>query len=170
MKLLGVPFQCLAAAAIGFVWASALHAQAPEGEPFPGVKSALTPQQYSAAGLNKLSPEEQARLDEALKEYFSGASHKVAEQAAAQAVDRAVKEKRVEAPTLIESHIVGTFTGWGPRTVFVLDNGQRWTLVGSDPPRASFPAVENPQVIIVRDMFGYKMAILGGTTLRVRRL
>ena len=170
MKSHGWTLFYLALAGTGWVWTPRVQAQAaPANEDFPGVKKVLTPEQYAAAGLGKLSPDEQARLDEALKGYFSGATAKVAERAASQAVDRAVKEKRVEAPTLIESHIVGTFTGWNNRTVFVLDNGQRWKPVDSNS-RASFPPAENPQIYIVRDVFGYKMAILGGTTVRVRRL
>ncbi len=152
----------------GLLCAPFVKAQAPAGESFPGVKKALSPAQFTAAGLGKLSPEEQGKLDEFLKGYFTGASQRVAEQAASQAVDRAVKEKKVEPATFIESHIVGTFRGWGERTVFVLDNGQRWKPVSTPP--ASFPPVENPQVFILRDTFGFKMAILGGTVLRVRRL
>jgi hypothetical protein len=169
MKLPGSPFTLVAAAAIGLALTQTLRAQAPEGGEFPGVKAALTPQQYGAAGLAKLSPEEQALLDEDLRRYFSGASEKVAQQAASKAVDQAVKEKRVSSATFIDSHIVGTFTGWGDRTVFVLENGQHWKPIDLNT-KASFPPVENPEVFIVRDTFGYKMAILGGTTLRVRRL
>jgi hypothetical protein len=169
MKLSGLSNTFFIAAVIGFMWVPALRAQAPDGGAFPGVKAALTAQQYSAAGLDKLSPEEKTQLDAALKEYFSGASEKVAQQAASQAVDQAVKEKRVEPATFIDSHIVGTFTGWGLRTVFVLDNGQTWKPIDLNT-KASFPPVENPEVFVVRDTFGYKMAIMGGTTLRVRRL
>jgi hypothetical protein len=169
MKLPAVLILFVVSAVLGFAWMPVLRAQSPESNAFPGVKAALTPEQYSAAGLNKLSPEEQAQLDQALKQYFSGASQKVAEQAATQAVDRAVKEKRVEPATFVDSHIVGTFTGWKPRTVFVLENGQRWKPVDSTS-KASFPPVEKPEVFIVKAMFGYKMAILGGTTLRVERL
>lgn len=147
---------------------SLTEAQEPAGESFPGVKKALTPAQFAAAGLGKLSSGEQGKLDEFLKGYFTGASQRVAEQAASQAVDRAVKEKKVEPATFIESHIVGTFHGWGERTVFVLENGQRWKPVSAG--AASFPPVESPQVFIVRDTFGFKMAILGGSVLRVRRL
>ena len=152
-----------------WVWAPYLHAQAPSGENFPGVKKALSPEQYAAAGLGKLSPAEQAQLDAALKGYFSGVTQRVADQAASQAVDRAVKEKRVETPTLIESRLVGTFSGFNGRTVFVLENGQRWKP-SDESVRGSFNPVDNPQIYIVRDMFGYKMAILGGTVVRVRRL
>ncbi len=169
MKFPGSILCVLAAAGAGCLWTPSLHAQAPAPDSFPGVKSALTPEQYAAAGLNKLSPEEKARLDEALKGYFAGATQKVVEQATTQAVDKAVKEKRAKAPDLIESRITGTFTGWTNRTVFVLDNGERWKPLDNNT-HASFPPVENPQVFIVRDAFGYKMAILGGTTVRVRRL
>ena len=154
--------------AAGLASVSSLRAQAPSGDDFPGLKQALSPEDYRAAGLDKLSPDEQAKLDAALRGYFSGASRKVAEQAASQAVDRAVTEKRVQTPTLIESRIVGKVTGWGPRTVFGLENGQRWKPLDST--TVNFPPVENPQVYIIRDTFGYKMAILGGTVVRVRRL
>lgn len=158
----------LLAVGVGMLGLFSASAQAPAGESFPGVKKALTPAQFAAAGLGKLSSEEQGKLDDFLKGYFTGASQRVAEQAASQAVDRAVKEKKVQPATFIESRIVGTFRGWGERTVFVLDNGQRWKPVAAG--SASFPPVENPQVFIVRDVFGFKMAILGGSVLRVRRL
>ena len=169
MKLPGLSIRSFVGVAVGLGWGSMACAQEPVGAAFPGVKAALTTQQYSAAGLSKLSPAEQALLDEDLRQYFSGASEKVAQQAASQAVDQAVKEKRVAPATFVDSHIVGTFTGWGDRTVFVLDNGQRWKPVDLNT-KASFPPVENPEVFVVRDTFGYKMAIMGGTTLRVRRL
>ena len=160
--------RCLLVPAAALLLAPAIHAQDAAGETFPGIKKALTPEQYAAAGVGKLSPDEQAKLDNFLKGYFTGASQRVAEQAASQAVDRAVKEKKVQVPTFIESRLVGTFRGWNERTVFVLENGQRWKPVIAD--KASFPPVENAQVFILRDTFGYKMAILGGSTLRVRRI
>lgn len=168
MQLHGFTLIGLLVVGLGLVCAPVVRAQAPDGESFPGVKKALTPAQFSAAGMGKLSPDEQAKLDEFLKGYFTGASQRVAEQAASQAVDRAVKEKKVQPAVFIESHLVGTFKGWGPRTVFVLENGQRWKPIGDE--KASFAPVETPQVFILRDTFGYKMAILGGSTLRVRRL
>ena len=168
MKCFAPGLRGLVVVVSGLAFAPLLRAQGPVGEDFPGIKKVLTPQQYAAAGLGKLSPEEQARLDEALKGYFTGATQRVAEQASTQAVDRAVKEKRVSAPTLIESRIVGPVSGWGERTVFLLENGERWKPI--DDAKRSFPPVENPTVFIVRDAFGYKMAIGGTTVVRVRRL
>ena len=145
-----------------------LAAQAPVGENFPGIKGALTPQQYAAAGLDKLTPDERARLDESLREYFSGATRRVADRAASQAVSKAVEEKRVQPPTIIESRIVGTFTGWKDGTVFVLENGQHWKVV--DGSRVSYAPIVNPQVLLARDTFGFKMAISGGGIIRVHQL
>ena len=103
--------------------------QAPLGENFPGVKKVLTPEQYAAAGLDKLSPEERAKLDDYLRGYVTGATQRVAEQAASHAVDTAVKQHKVEAPLLIESKIPGRISGWKSDQVFVLENGQRWKVV-----------------------------------------
>ncbi len=160
----------MAAAVAAPCWTGcpALRAQAPAGEDFPGVKGVLTPQQFSAAGLDKLSPEERAKLDGALRDYFSGATRRVADQAASQAVSQAVKEKRVQPPTLIESRLVGTFSGWKETTVFILENGEHWKV--TDGSSGHYAPVANPPVLVVRDVFGFKMAISGGGIMRVRKL
>ena len=146
--------------------------QPPEGDSFPGVQKALSSEQYSASGLSKLSPAERANLDNYLRGYFSGATQKVVEKATqvaeAKAVDRAVKEHKVEPPQLIDSRIVGRVSGWRSDRVFVLENGQHWKVV--DNSNRSFGPVDNPEVFIVRDFLGYKMAIAGGGTARVKRL
>jgi hypothetical protein len=142
--------------------------QAASGDKFPGVKQVLTPEQYAAAGLSKLSPDEVAKLDESLRGYFNGATEKAATQAASKAVDEAVKTHKVQPPVLIESKIVGTVAGWKQDTVFVLENGQHWKTTEIE--RRYFTPLTNPDVFIVKDMFGYKMAIAGGGVTRVRRI
>ncbi len=136
------------------------------------MKKALTAQQYAAAGLDKLSAEERAKLDEYLRGYFTGATQQVVqravEKASAQAVDQAVKEHRAEPPQLIESHIIGSVDGWRSGQIFVLENGQHWKVTDNE--HHYFAPVVNPDVFIVRaDIFGYKMAIAGGGTVRVIR-
>lgn len=164
MKFFATSLRSLILVGIWLMSVPFLRAQSSEGDEFPGVKKALTAQQFAAAGLGKLSPAEQAQLDAALRDYVSGATRRVADQA----VDRAVKQKKALAPDLIESRIVGTVSGWGDRTVFLLDNGQRWKP--TDNTKRTFQPVENPVVFLVRDMFGYKMAIGGTAVVRVRRL
>jgi hypothetical protein len=144
-----------------------------DGANFPGVKQALTPEQYAAAGLGKLSPDEQAKLDQYLRAYFSGATQQVVKaavaQASATAVDQAVKENKVEPPQLIESKILGTVDGWPARgKTFTLENGQRWKTTDNE--NRYFPPVTDPEVFLVKDFFGYKMAIAGGGVTRVIRV
>jgi hypothetical protein len=48
---------------------------------------------------------------------------------------------------VVESSIPGKFQGWAPRQVFVLANGQRWQVAGSDSYYS--PVIENPKVRII---------------------
>ena len=88
--------------------------------------------------------------------------------AAAEAVDRAVKERKVRPPEVIESKIVGSFRGYGLRTVFHLANGEIWRPTNDDV--FTCPPIESPNVVIYRDTFGYKMFVEGSSSLRVKRV
>jgi hypothetical protein len=131
---------------------------------FPGVEKAMSPQEYDAAGLQKLTAEERARLDEFIRRFVSSSN----EVAAQKAVDRAVKERKVTPPEIIQSRIVGPFTGFTGSTVFTLENGQRWAQ--AQPDSRYFPKVESPPVIIVKGQIGYRMYIAGGGDIRVSRV
>jgi hypothetical protein len=131
---------------------------------FAGVEKTMSPQEYDAAGLQKLTAEERARLDEFIRRFVSS-SNQVAAQ---KAVDRAVKERKATPPEIIQSRIVGPFTGFTGSTVFTLENGQRWRQ--SQPDSRYFPKVESPPVIIVKDQIGYRMYIAGGGDTRVSRV
>lgn len=135
-----------------------------QGAEFRGVEKAMSPQEYDAAGLQKLTAEERARLDEFIRRFVSSSNQVAAEKA----VDRAVKERKVTPPDIIQSRIVGPFTGFNGSTVFTLENGQRWRQ--SQPDSRYFPKVESPPVIIVKDTIGYRMYIAGGGDVRVSRL
>ena len=138
-----------------------LPAAEPETSGFPGVEKAMTPAQYEAAGLSKLDPAERAKLDEFLRNYVAVSNEKVATSA----VDKAVKENKVSAPEIINSRIVGPFTGYNGRTIFTLENGQRWAQSQRD--SAYYPKMESPGVLIVKKGFGYRMYIAGATDIRV---
>lgn len=131
---------------------------------FPGVEKAMSPQEYDAAGLQKLTPDERARLDEFIRRFVSSSNQVAAEKA----VDRAVKERKVTPPEIIQSRIVGPFTGFNGSTVFTLENGQRWRQ--SQPDSRYFPKVDSPPVLIARDRIGYRMYIAGGGDIRVSRV
>jgi hypothetical protein len=138
-----------------------LPAAEPENPEFPGIQKAMTPEQYEAAGLSKLDSAERAKLDEFIKNYVAVSNEKVATSA----VDKAVKENKVSAPEIINSRIVGPFTGYNGRTIFTLENGQRWAQSQRD--SAYYPKMESPGVIIVKKGFGYRMYIAGATDIRV---
>jgi hypothetical protein len=140
---------------------SSLKAAPPENPEFPGLEKAMTPADYEAAGLQKLEPAERAKLDEFIRNYVAVSNERVATSA----VDQAVKEKKVSAPEIIQSRIVGPFTGYNGRTIFTLENGQRWAQSQRD--SAYFPKIDSPPVIIVKAGFGYKMHIAGGGVIRV---
>ena len=152
---------CLFLASSGF---AVLQAAEPEPSPFPGVQKAMSPGDYSAAGLEKLDPAERAKLDEFIRNYVSVSNERVATSA----VDKAVKENKVSTPEVIQSRIVGPFTGYNGRTTFVLENGQRWAQSQRD--SAYFPKIDSPPVVIVKAGFGYRMYIAGGGAIRVTKV
>lgn len=132
---------------------------------FPGVKQAMTPEQYEKAGLGKLNTDERAALDEFIRGYVSASS----EKAASAAVDDAVKRKKAVDPEVIESRLVGTFDGYTGRTRFTLENGQVWQQSQSDTLRTK--PIEAPPVIITKAGLGHRMYILGAPgAIRVSRV
>src|SRR4051812_48333116 len=155
-----IPILCLLAAFV-----LPLPAAEPESTPaFPGLQKAMTPEQYEASGIAKLDPAERAKLDEFIKNYVAVSNERVATTA----VDKAVKENKVQAPEVIQSRIVGPFTGYTGRTVFTLENGQRWAQSQMD--SAYFPKIDSPPVVIVKAGLGYRMHIAGGGAIRVSKV
>jgi len=142
---------------------------APAEQPqFPGLKTVMPPETYTRAGLENLSPEQRAALDEFIRGYVSAKQKDAATVAAAAAVDKAMKEKKVVAPDVIDSRIVGDFVGTGPRVRYHLANGQTWKPTDDDVvPHSPIP---NPAVVIYKDFFGYKMFVENAGVVRVKRV
>lgn len=159
MRLLCLSVICLIATA-------ALAAAADKG--FTSLDKVMDPATYQRAGLQKLSKDERQVLDDFLKDYISAKQKTAAEVAAAAAIDRAVKERKVQPPQVIESRIVGPFNGYGPRTFFHLENGQVWRPSNGEVAR--YTTTQNPAVVIYKDFFGYKMFIENASTVRVTRV
>jgi hypothetical protein len=142
---------------------------AAQNSDFPGVQRAMSPQAFDAAGLNKLSPEERARLDEFIRGYAQATS----EKAATAAVDQAAREGKVRRnePEIVQSALVGRFTGYSGRDSFTLENGQVYKQ--SQQVSRSFPPVDSPPVLVVKGtsmLAGYRMYIAGGGNIRVVRV
>jgi nucleoid-associated protein YgaU len=185
---------------------------------------AVRAEDFSAAGLAKLSPAELARLDALVRDYKSGAllaarrEAAAAERARAAAEARAAKAaaeaqaaqaaaearaaqlaaaaeaakqaaakaeaKKSEGGLLarakallpagteveyaaVESRIVGEFTGWEARTVFTLENGQRWQVANRD--EGYFcPPIKNPAVKITPGALNSFWLVIEGVKPRVK--
>ena len=124
----------------------------------------MSPKAFEEAGLHKLSPEERARLDDFIRRYSASTN----QEAATAAVERAVKEDKVPSlPQVIETRLVGRFTGYTGRSRFQLENGQVWAQ--SQQVTRIYPAVDSPPVIITKAGWGHRMYILGGGNIRVSK-
>ena len=149
------------------------------------VRDLVTANQFHQMGLDKLSPEELAAFNAWLATYGQSQAApgvpvpaaipvpatKTAPAAATRAdasfgQETLPQEERGE-PKLIETRILGTFTGWNGRTTFTLENGQVWVQAAA----GDFEThLENPKVVIKRLAFGYLLTIPGqGATVFVRR-
>lgn len=138
---------------------------APAQNNFPGVEKAMSPSAFEQAGLNKLTPEERARLDDFIRRYAASSN----QEAAKVAVERAVKDNKVPSqPQVIESRIVGPFSGYNGRSRFTLENGQVWAQ--SQQESRAYPPTDSPPVIIVKGSVGFRMYILGGGNIRVSKI
>ena len=114
------------------------------------IQQAMTPGEFKAAGLEKLTPTELAKLNAWLQGYREQAV-KVAEK---KANERAAREKM----NLIVSRIDGFWNGIGPGQVIQLEDGSKWKLANSDEHyagRADHPAV----AVWKAGMFGWKMRV-----------
>jgi hypothetical protein len=151
---------------------------------------------FIAAGLNKLSPEELARLDSLVgprpapvgavptparpMAQDTPASVPAVTAAPAQSTADAkprppglmAKAKVLLAPgtqveyATVESRIVGEFRGWEAHATFRLENGDRWQTTGSG--TYVTPPISNPAVRIVPSQFGGYWMSIDGVNQRVR--
>lgn len=129
----------------------------------------LTTEERAAAGLDRLTPEQQTELDRLAERFATtGARHAadVAEGQTRREVERQIKEiKEKEAARLglddakraaeevVTSRLAGTFRGWSGRTVFHFENGQTWI---QDGPKENYTVSPQagPAVEVRRSSFG----------------
>jgi len=115
-----------------------------------GIEQQMTPSEFKAAGLEKLTPAELAKLNGWLQG-FREKTIKVAEKKASQ---RAEREKR----SLIVSRVDGIWSGIAPGVVIQLEDGSKWKLANKDEHyggQADHPAV----AVWKAGIFGWKMRV-----------
>jgi hypothetical protein len=90
----------------------------------------LTPAQMHATGLDTLTLQQLAALDDVLR-----AEAQAAPPAAAPPRERTLEERERSGSLLgladapIRARLQGSVSGWEPGTVFTLDNGQQWKVL-----------------------------------------
>jgi len=131
-----MPWRRCAEFAFAIVLASWCHAAWAEG---PDVRKLLTPEQFHAAGLDKLTEQEIDALNRWLVTYTARDAPEVRRSDVV--VQAEVKKVDAEG---IKTRIDGEFHGWDGETVFRLENGQVWKqrLPGRWVYRADSPEVE----------------------------
>lgn len=130
----------LLALSLGF---TALHAQQASS-----LQQRMSSADFKQAGLDKLSSQQLAYLDQWLKQH----EH---DKVTTRVVDSSGKPVFYAGDTkrqAIESHIVGHFSGWHGNNTFTLANGQVWQQVGSDQPMCM--SADNPSVKVKPSLFG----------------
>jgi hypothetical protein len=116
------------------------------------IEQMMSPEEFRAAGLNKLTPDELAKLDAWLQGY-----RQVAEQAGEKkGTARAARTKM----DLIVSRVDGTFNGLTGRTVIRLEDGTVWRQANADD-RYRPRVTDHPAAAVIHGIFGYKMRIEG---------
>lgn len=114
-----------------------------ETQAWHGIEKMMTPEEYRAAGLDKLEPGEIERLNQWILRFIAYDSQIVAQS------DAAVQKLQ---NTPVKRRIAGKFTGWDGKTVFTLDNGEVWR---QRLPGRYAVVMENPEVEIFRNLLGF---------------
>ena len=137
----------------------------------PPIQQQMKPQEFKAAGLDKLSADELARLNAWLGRTIDTQSAR----AAALAKDKVVRENRgflsFGSDEPIVAHLPGEFRGFARGRTYALDNGQVWQQVGDE----DLPGVRltNPEVRINPSVIGNTWYMKVGrynTRARVQRI
>lgn len=131
------------------------------------VQELMTPDEFKAAGLDKLSEDELQHLDAWLQGYRQTAEKRVSEQAekkATEEIKKATEQAKVRAPKLmvdkVVSRIDGNFTGLTGHTVMKLEDGTVWKQANQDD-RYQSQVTDHPLVLVSHSPFGYKMRVEG---------
>ena len=119
------------------------------------IQQIMTPEEFRAAGLNKLSPDELQKLDAWLQGY-----RQVTEQTAEKkATAKASAESHAKMDLLV-SRVDGTFNGLTGRTLIRLEDGTVWKQANADD-RYRPKVTDHPAAAVIHGVFGYKMQIEG---------
>jgi hypothetical protein len=118
------------------------------------IQQMMSPEEFKAAGLNKLSQEELQRLDAWLQGYRE-ATEKTTETKVRKAVTKSFFNREPDV-----SRVDGSFAGLKGRTLIKLEDGTVWKQANIDDHIGPSP-IDHPGAAVVWNGFGYKMRIQG---------
>lgn len=161
----------------GWIGVVAVLAAAAGGADF---SRSLPPGDFRDAGLGKLSEAELARLDALVAAFHAGRKEEPrpagrrpenpAIAAVTEVPDRGASV--VVAPgtkveyAAVQSRLTGNFTGWEPRGVFALENGQRWREANGS--TYATPPLPSPKVRVTPGALGSFWMEIEGVRTRVK--
>jgi hypothetical protein len=145
-------FRLLAGVMLGFCVTVPLRAEPPEIS--GSIKEMMSPAEFNAAGLNKLSADELQKLDAWLQGY-----RQTTEQAAEKKATARASRTKMD---LIVSRVDGQFNGLTGRTIIRLEDGTVWKQANAED-RYHSRVTDHPAAAVTHGVFGYKMRLEGGT-------
>ena len=130
----------------------------------------MRPEEFKAAGLDKLNEDEMQHLDAYLQGYRESAKKKAAEQAKAKA-DEEIKKANEKADKATEqanrtkldslvSRVDGNIEGIKGATMIRLEDGSVWKQANRDD-RYRATVTDHPTAVVMHTFLGYKMRIEG---------
>jgi hypothetical protein len=139
-------------------------------KPAKSLEETMRPEEFKAAGLDRLSEDELQHLDAYLQGYRQSAQKKATEQAQAQASEeikkatvKATEEANKNARTKLDSlvsRVDGNIEGVKGHTMIRLEDGTVWKQVNADD-RYRASVTDHPAAVVLHTTFGYKMRIEG---------
>jgi len=134
---------------------------------FSSLEEQMTGDEYTASGLDKLTPEELAALNNWIRNRSVATLDLPRSGSTTSTADDGNDQRGFEKEAMAEmgdqpiiSQIKGNFSGWDGSTVFVLENGMIWEQADND--RFHIREVANPGITIKRGMFNtWRMQVDG---------
>ena len=113
------------------------------------IQEEMSPEQFKAAGLEKLTPGELEKLNH----WLQGYREKTEEKAASKATNR-------EKLHLIVSRVDGIVQGISYKQIIPLEDGSQWEITDRTP-RYDGPPKDHPATGVYKTIFGWKMRMAG---------
>ena len=146
-------------------------------EGFSSLEEQMSGKEFTATGLDKLTPEELEALNNWIRNHSiatldqpKGGNYGVAGDVDEDERGFKNKDDSKEDKSPINSRIKGSFTGWTGHTVFTLENGMIWEQ--TDKEKFYTKSVQNPEITITPGMFGtWRLSMVGhNSACRVKRI